>query len=328
MTNPPSAAYGASPVRTAYIILTLTTLFWGGNVVAGKLAVGHIEPNALMILRWTGALLAVLPFAMGPLKRDWPMIRGKWWLYFFYGAVGFATFNVLVYVAAHFTSGVNTAIEQVAVNIFVMMLNFALFRTKVRGLQILGVILTIIGVALTATHGDLGRILALEVNAGDVMVIAACFAYAIYSIGLRWKPATHWMSFFVPTVVAAIIASFFYQGVIGGGVGAFFTQLPQITTEGWMIVAYTVLFPSVISQILYVRGVELIGSNRASLFVNLIPIFGTIGSVLVLGERLESFHLAAAGLVVIGIVLAEWSVRRGANKTGGSEAARDAAPLP
>lgn len=310
MTNPPSAAYGVSPVRTAYIILTLTTLFWGGNVVAGKLAVGHIEPNALMILRWSGALLAVLPFAIGPLKRDWPTIRKSWPLLIYFGAIGFATFNVFVYMAAHLTSGVNIAIEQVAINIFVMALNFALFRTRVHGLQILGVILTILGVALTATHGDLGRIFSLQVNAGDLMIIAACFAYATYSIALRWRPPAHWMSIFVVSVIGAIGASFFFQGIVGGGVGAFFQQLPTISAQGWMIVAYTILFPSVISQILYVRGVELIGSNRASLFVNLIPIFGTIGSVLVLGERLEGFHLAAAGLVVIGIVLAEWSVRR------------------
>jgi drug/metabolite transporter (DMT)-like permease len=313
MTNPPatSALHPlAAALANPYLILTLTTLFWGGNVVAGKLAVGHIEPNALMILRWSGALLAVLPFALAPMKRDWPVVRGNWLLYFFYGAIGFATFNVLVYVAAHFTSGVNTAIEQVAVNIFVMLLNFALFRTRVRGLQILGVVLTILGVALTATHGDLARILSLDVNVGDLMVIGACFAYAIYSIGLRWKPATHWMSFFIPTVIAAIIASFIYQAVIGGGVMAFFEQLPTIDAQGWVIVAYTIIFPSVISQILYVRGVELIGSNRASLFVNLIPIFGTIGSVLVLGERLELFHMAAAALVIAGIVMAEWSARR------------------
>ena len=311
MTNLPTAASGVSPVRTAYIILTLTTLFWGGNVVAGKLAVGHIEPNALMILRWSGALLAVLPFAVGPLKRDWPVIRKSWPLLFYFGAIGFATFNVFVYMAAYYTSGVNIAIEQVAVNIFVMMMNFALFRTRVRGLQFLGVILTIIGVALTATHGDLGRILSLEVNAGDLMVIAACFAYATYSIALRWRPPAHWMSIFVVSTIGAILASFFYQGILGGGVLAFFEQMPTISTQGWLIVAYTVLFPSVISQILYVRGVELIGSNRASLFVNLIPIFGTIGSVLVLGEQLEMFHLMAAGLVVIGIVLAEFAVRRG-----------------
>lgn len=310
MTNPTTVASPAVSLRTAYAILTLTTLFWGGNVVAGKLAVGHIEPNALMILRWTGALLVVLPFAIAPVRRDWPVLRHRWWLFLFYGAVGFATFNVLVYVAAHHTSGVNAAIEQVTINIFVMLFNFVLFRTRVAGLQLAGVALTILGVAITASHGDLGRLLALEINVGDLLVILASLAYAIYSIALRWKPQTHWMSFFTAAVVGAILASIFYQQVIGGGVGAFFAQLPEITTLGWIIVAYTVLLPSVISQVLYVRGVEMIGSNRASLFINLIPIFGTIGSVLVLGERLEGFHLVAAALVIIGIVLAELAVRR------------------
>lgn len=310
MTNPTTVASPAVSLRTAYAILTLTTLFWGGNVVAGKLAVGHIEPNALMILRWTGAFLVVLPFAIAPVRRDWPVLRHRWWLFLFYGAVGFATFNVLVYVAAHHTSGVNAAIEQVTINIFVMLINFVLFRTRVAGLQLAGVALTILGVAITASHGDLGRLLALEINVGDLLVILASLAYAIYSIALRWKPQTHWMSFFAAAVVGAILASIFYQQVIGGGVGAFFAQLPEITTLGWIIVAYTVLLPSVISQVLYVRGVEMIGSNRASLFINLIPIFGTIGSVLVLGERLEGFHLVAAALVIIGIVLAELAVRR------------------
>jgi len=297
-------------LRTAYAILTLTTLFWGGNVVAGKLAVGQIEPNTLMILRWTGALLVVLPFAIAPIRRNWAEIRRRWWLFLFYGAVGFATFNVLVYIAAYHTSGVNAAIEQVTINIFVMLFNFLLFRTRVAGLQLAGVALTILGVAVTASHGDLGRLLALEVNVGDLLVILASLAYAVYSIALRWKPHTHWLSFFAAAVMGAILASIFYQEVLGGGIGAFFIQLPQITPLGWIIVAYTVLFPSVISQVLYVRGVEMVGSNRASLFINLIPIFGTIGSVLVLGERLESFHLVAATLVITGIVLAELAVRR------------------
>lgn len=310
MTNPTTTPSPAMSLRTAYAILTLTTLFWGGNVVAGKLAVGQIEPNTLMILRWTGALLVVLPFAIAPIRRNWAEIRRRWWLFLFYGAVGFATFNVLVYIAAYHTSGVNAAIEQVTINIFVMLFNFLLFRTRVAGLQLAGVALTILGVAVTASHGDLGRLLALEVNVGDLLVILASLAYAVYSIALRWKPQTHWMSFFAAAVVGAILASIFYQEVLGGGIGAFFIQLPQITPLGWIIVAYTVLFPSVISQVLYVRGVEMVGSNRASLFINLIPIFGTIGSVLVLGERLESFHLVAATLVITGIVLAELAVRR------------------
>ncbi|MGN6489235.1 MAG: DMT family transporter [Devosia sp.] len=307
--SPLARAFDAVMSRP-YLILIVCNVFWGGNTVAGKMAVGHIDAYSLTILRWVGALLVLLPFAIRPLRRDWPTIRARWWLYLFYGAVGFTSFNMLMYIAAYSTSGVNLSLEQVAVNIFVIVLNFALFRLKVRPLQLLGVAITIVGVALIATHGDLGRILTLDLNLGDLLVISACFIYAVYSIALRWRPQTNWLSFLGATFVGAILAAFAYQATTGPGLPAFFTGLAAIDTEGWLIAAYAVLFPSVISQMLYVRGVELIGSNRASLFVNLIPLFGTVGSVIVLGEALQGFHLLAAALVAIGIVLAEWSARR------------------
>lgn len=307
--SPLARAFDAVMSRP-YLILIVCNLFWGGNTVAGKMAVGHIDAYSLTILRWVGALIVLLPFAIRPLRRDWPTIRARWWIYLFYGAVGFTSFNMLMYIAAYSTSGVNLSLEQVAVNIFVIVLNFALFRLKVRPLQLLGVAITIVGVALIATHGDLGRILTLDLNLGDLLVISACFIYAVYSIALRWRPQTNWLSFLCATFVGAILAAFAYQATTGPGLPAFFTGLGAIDTEGWLIAAYAVLFPSVISQMLYVRGVELIGSNRASLFVNLIPLFGTVGSVIVLGEALQGFHLLAAALVAIGIVLAEWSARR------------------
>lgn len=297
-------------VDRPYLILTLTTLFWGGNVVAGKAAVGNVDPYVFITLRWFGAMLLVLPFAIAPVRRDWPTIRRNWLLYLFYGAIGFTTFNVLVYLAAYFTSGINNALDQVAINIFVMLGNFALFRTRVRLLQALGVAITILGVAVTATHGNLARIFSLDINFGDLLVILACVAYAAYSIALRWRPATHWLSFLGASFAGAIIGAAVFQLTLGGGIGAFVDRVPQITPLGWVVVLYAVTFPSLVSQILYVRGVELIGANRASLFINLIPLFGALGSVVVLGEHLETFHLVAGFLVVVGIVLAEWAVRR------------------
>ncbi|MEQ1899799.1 MAG: DMT family transporter [Devosia sp.] len=296
-----------------YLLLVLTNLFWGGNVVAGKAAVGNIDPYALMVLRWTGAILVLLPFAIEPLKRDWPVIRSHWWLYLFYGAVGYATFNALCYVAAHYTSGVNIGLDQVTINILVMLISFILFRTRVRGVQLIGVAITIAGVALTTTHGELSRLLALDINYGDLLVLLACLAYAVYSVSLRWRPRSNWRSFLFASFTGAVLASIGFQLSFGGGTGAFIAALPAITPLGWLIIAYTVIFPSLISQLFYVRGVELIGANRASLFINLIPLFGALGSVLVLGEKLETFHLIAGALVIVGIVLAEWSARRGAS---------------
>ena len=307
-SNTPNAAVGL--MGRPYLLLVLTTLFWGGNAVAGKAAVGNIDPYVLILLRWAGAFLVLIPFAVTPVKRDWPVLRARWWLYLFYGAVGYAVFNVLLYLAAYFTLGVNTAIDQVAINIFVMLLNFALYRTRVRALQLVGVALTILGVALTATHGNLTRILSLDINFGDLLVLCASLAYALYSIALRYRPQTSWLSFLFASFLGAAAASVGFQLTLGGGVAPFIAALPLITPLGWLIVAYTVIFPSLISQMLYVRGVELIGANRASLFINLIPLFGAVGAVLLLHEQLQPFHFVAGILIAVGIGLAEWSARR------------------
>jgi len=313
MTNPTSrpssglSTFWNSPV----LVLVFTNLFWGGNIVAGKLAVGHIDPFLLMIIRWIGAMILVLPFAVKPLQRSWPTLRRYWLLYLFYGVVGYATFNVLTYLAAYFTTGVNIAMEQVTINILVMALNFAIFRIRVTALQMLGAALTIVGVAFIVTHGDLGRILALEINLGDGLVLLACIAWAIYSLGLKYRPSTDWLSFLVATCAGAALASVVFQLSFGGGLAVLPEKLAAVSLQGWLISLYAIVFPSVLAQMFYVRGVELIGPNRASLFINLLPLFGTIGSVLVVGESLQPFHFYAAGLIVVGILLAEWSARRG-----------------
>lgn len=310
MSQPPSTPPAVRLLNQPYLLLTLCSLFWGGNAVAGKAAVGNIDPYVLILFRWTGALLVLIPFAIGPVRRDWPTIRSRWWLYLFYGVVGYAAFNVLLYVAAYFTSGVNTALDQVSVNIFVMLLNFILFRTRVVALQLVGVALSIIGVALTATHGDLARILSLNVNFGDLLVIIASLGYAIYSIALRWRPRTHWLSFLAASFFGAVLASIVFQLTLGGGIAHLAANVPAITPLGWLIVLYTMTLPSLVSQMFYVRGVEAIGANRASLFINLIPLFGALGAVLILGEQLQPFHFVAGAVIVLGIVLAEWGALR------------------
>jgi drug/metabolite transporter (DMT)-like permease len=309
MSNQPRRA-GLAAFDHPYLILLLTVAFWGGNSVAAKAAVGNIDPYVLITLRWIGAFLVVVPFALRAVATDLPRIIDKWPLFVLYGGVGFTGFNVLIYVAAHYTSGVNLSLDQVAINIIVMIGNFIFFKVRVRAVQIVGVIVTILGVAVTATHGDLTRLMALDVNIGDLLVLLACLAYAVYSLILRYRPATDWKSFIFATFLVALVMALAFQATMGGGIGAFISGVGETTPIGWAIVAYTILFPSLVSQMLYVRGVEQIGPNRASLFINLIPLFGALGSVVVLGEALEGFHIVATALIVAGIVLAEWSARR------------------
>jgi drug/metabolite transporter (DMT)-like permease len=129
-------------------------------------------------------------------------------------------------------------------------------------------------------------------------------------VALRWRPSTSWLTFLAASFVGAFVASIVFAATAGGGLGRLISTLPAITPLGWVLVAYVMVFPSILSQLFYARGLELIGANRASLFINLIPLFGALGSVIVLGETLQPFHLIAGALIIVGIALAEWSARQ------------------
>ncbi len=293
-----------------YLLLVLAPLLWGGNITAGKLAVGQVDPNLLVIGRWTGAILVLLPLAWPHVRREWPKIRPALPLLFLFGALGFTGFNLLLYNAALFTSGVNASMEQASIPVFVLLGNFLLFAVRPRLLQVIGLIFTIIGVVFVATHGEPGRILALSINVGDLMVLLACVLYAAYSLTLRFKPSIHWLSFLAITAFSALVTAVLFQAIAGGGLVQLFSLLPDVTLKGWLIIIYVMVFPSILAQLFYARGVEIIGPNRASIFINLLPVFGTILSVIILGERLETYHLIAAILVIGGIAMAEFSVRK------------------
>jgi drug/metabolite transporter (DMT)-like permease len=158
---------------------------------------------------------------------------------------------------------------------------------------------------LTACHGDPRRLLTLELNFGDAIMLVAVVLYSGYTVGLRLKPAMHWQSLMLSLAVAALITSlpFLLWEVAAGKAVA-----PD--ARGWTVIVYTAIGASVISQVTYIRGNELIGANRAGLFINLVPIFGTLLSVLIVGETFQLYQALALVLVLGGIALAEYSGRK------------------
>ena len=284
----------------AYFYLCVTALFWGGNSVAGKMAVGHVSPMMLTTLRWVFALVVILVLMTPQIRRDRDKIRKHWLQLLAYGAIGFTTFNALLYSALKYTSAINAVILQAGIPMLIFLFNFMLFRTKASIAQVIGFTVTLIGVLVTAAHGDISSLLTLEFNFGDALMIAACVVYAGYTVALRYKPVMHWQSFIAAPAFGALISALpllFWE--VGSG-----TAIVPDTT-GWIIVLYAAIFPSLMSQVLYVRGVEMIGANRAGLFINAIPVFGTLLSVLLIGETFRLFHLVALLLVLGGIAIAE-----------------------
>lgn len=292
-----------------YLLLVLAPLFWGGNVVAAKLVAGEIDPFLLLACRCVLATAFILPFAARHLRTDWLVVRRAWPALMSFGIVGYALFNAFLYVGLQYTTAVNSAIEQASLPMLILGANFLFFKVRATALQIVGVILAISGVILTATHGEPLRLLTMDINIGDGFVILACLAYTGYTLALRFRPKVHIMSFMAVSFTGAAISALIMLALFGGGLGEV-ASLANASPTVWAVIAYVAIFPSMFSQVAYARGVELVGPNRAAPSHNLIPVFGTLGSVLILGEVLQPYHFLAAAIIVSGIVLAEWAARR------------------
>lgn len=287
------------PLR-AYVFLTITAMSWGGNAVAGKLAVGHISPMLLTSVRWGLALVVLLGFALPQVRRDLPVIRRHLPLLIAYGVFGFAFFNILLYSALEYTTAINVAIEQAGMPMVIFLANFLLFRIKASPAQIIGFALTLAGVAITASSGSLERLIGLQLGRGDALMLLAVLFYGGYTVALRYKPTLHWQS-----MISVMAASAFLTSLPFTAFEAASGSVIWPDTQGWLVAAFTAVFPSLVAQVMFIKGNEIIGSNRAGVFINLVPIFGTLLSVMILGERLQLYHVVALGLVLGGIWLAE-----------------------
>lgn len=298
-TDVDTGSQSISP-RQAYALLTFTALCWGGNSVLSRLAVGEVSPVAVVLLRWLGVCLILAPFLTGEIKRNWPALRPHLPFLMAMGALGYAVFSSMFYVAAQFTTAVNLGILQGSIPFFVFLGAYLVYRTPITAFQAAGAILTAIGIAIVASGGDLARLAALSFNIGDIIMVSACAIYAAYTIGLRRSPPVASIVLFAVLAGAALLASI-PLAFAEYALGAF--QMP--TAKGWWVMLLIILFPSFLAQVAFIQGVKAIGPGRAGIFVNLVPVFAPLLAVIFLGETFEIYHAVALGLVLGGISLSE-----------------------
>lgn len=285
---------------SAYLLLVFTTLLWAGNAIAGRLAVGEVSPMALTSLRWIVVVLTLAALQGRSAFAEWGALKPHAWRVVGMGMFGFTVFNAIFYWAAYHTSAVNIGVIQGVTPALVMAIGFLAYRTPVSRLQFAGLVLTLVGVGVVAARGELATITTLDFNAGDLGILVASFLYAGYTVALRNRPSVSPTAFFSAVACAAFLTSLPFLAV-EIAIGTF--KVP--TPKGWIIVAYVGLMPSLVAQILYIRGVGMIGPSRAGLFMNLVPVFSALMGVLLLGELFAPYHAVALTLVLGGIWLAE-----------------------
>src|ERR1700736_1701069 len=171
-----------------YLLLSLTALFWAGNIVLGRYVAGHVPPVTLSCVRWIGAFFMLLPFAWPHLARDWPVLRARLPLMIGLSATGFAINNALSYWALQYTQALNALLIQSSGPLFVALWSLALFGMRLTWAQFAGIALSLLGVLTIILRGDLSTLASIQFNKGDVMFAGALVAFGLYAALMTRRP--------------------------------------------------------------------------------------------------------------------------------------------
>jgi drug/metabolite transporter (DMT)-like permease len=286
------------------LALTLASLFWSGNFIAGRALRGLIDPLTLNFSRWVLALVLMGPFVWRDVVTSMPVLRREWRLVLALGATGIAAFHTLVYFALQRTTATN-ALLILALAPVATVIGAAVLRSEpLARIQFFGALLSLVGAALVITRGKLPTSTG-AFNAGDLLMVVAVAVWAAYSLLLRRRPAD--LSQAV-TLSASIVASL----VLLAPFLLLFAPTPLAIVSSRRVllcITYVALFASALGFLFWSHGVSQLGPARASQFVQLMPLFGVALSYLMLGETLTLTQIGGAMLVMSGIAIGEHRFR-------------------
>ncbi|WP_237437597.1 DMT family transporter [Altericroceibacterium endophyticum] len=251
----------------SYATLWIVILFWSGSFIVGRAMSGVIPPFTLALVRWSGALAILLPFAWRHLRTDWQMLLSHWKAVLLLGLTGVAAFNSIIYSSLQFTTASNGLLLQAAIPALVLLFNRLFVGDRASALQIVGVTLSMLGVAVIVWRGNLAAMVRLTLNFGDFLVLCGVVCWALYTALLRLRPDCHPASFLTGTFAIGAAA-----------------MAPLSATE----MAGSAGIPSLFAYVLYNAAVKNLGAAPAGPMITLMPLFGAGLAALLLGEALSS----------------------------------------
>jgi len=283
---------------SAYLFLVLATLCWSGNFIVGKFAtLFEIPPLTLNVFRWISVWFILLPFTYKEIFRNLPYIKSNWLVISFMGVITISTFNSVVYFALNYTQVINAVLMLAAIPAATIVLSSLMNIEKTNTFQIIGLLLSIIGIGSIISNGDIQKIISLNFNKGDLWMLVCVVTWSLYSTLLKknkFKLSQFTLIQLMVTVgIFFLIPQFFYEKSIG-------LEL-NLEKNFFLILIYVAIFPAIAAYYFWQKGVEIIGPNRASMFIQLMPLFSAIMAIVFFGEKFELYHFAGAILILSGI---------------------------
>lgn len=302
-------------VRSPYLMLTVTPLFWSSNWVIGRGLAAEIPPMAMTFYRWLFAGIILAPFALPQLRGQWPVVKRNWKQLFFLGAIGVGTHNGLSYLGLNYTTATNGVILNSFIPVMIVTLSWVLLRERLTALQMVGVLVSLAGVATILSQGSLAALASLRLNAGDLIIILSMAMWSIYTICLRWRPQGLGVLGFLFVLICVgdlcVLPLYLVETAFGRHMVVSLPNIAAILSVG--------LFSSVFAYVLWNRAVEMVGANVAGLFVHLMPVYGAVLAWVFLGERLQVFHIAGIAAILGGIWITSRFGRRPVAVPAGAE---------
>ena len=290
----------------AYIMLVCATLFWAGNFMIGKFAfISNIPPMSLVFLRWSLVWFILLPFTYKEVIKYKDVILSNLPLLFFLAFTSVGLFNSFTYLSLVYTQVINASLFNTAIPAIIILLCFIFKIEKTNRYQILGLIISVLGILSIITKLNLEIILSLNFNKGDLIMIGGVISWGLYSSFLKKK------KFIIPLLTLVhvlctfglifIFPQFMYEFSQG--------QKVDINIDLIYILFFLALFPSIGSYYCWAGAVSIIGANRAGIFLSLIPLFSTIMAISFYGEQFKLFHLIGAVLIILGLFLSNKEIK-------------------
>jgi drug/metabolite transporter (DMT)-like permease len=280
----------------AYLLLALASLCWSGNHLMGRAIAGHVPPLAISTLRWLLAAAILYPFVREQLQRDWPLIRGNLGVLVYLSLLGGAVFGALQFVGLQLTTALNVSVMNSLAPVFIAAASAVMFRDRLTRGQFAGIVVSLLGVLAIVSKLDPEVFRHFTFNVGDIVVFLNMGLWAVYSASLRWRPNIHPFSFmFVFALISgiAMIPAFAWEHSTG------FVLQPTLLTIS--AIAFVTIFSTIVAFVCWARGVELIGPNRAGVFLHLIPIYSALLTGALLDEPLRFYHVVGFALILAGV---------------------------
>jgi len=286
--------------KLAYLLLVLTTLFWSGNFIVGKAAsVYEIPPFSLNFYRWLFAGIILLPFTIKEILNKKNYIFNNIGFFIVLGISSITIFNSTVYYSLYYMQVISGVLMISTIPVWIMFISSILGIEKTNKFQIFGVFLSLLGVMFIITKSDIDLIKNLDFNKGDLIMASGMFAWALYSALLKKK--TYEISQITLLEVVIITGLLFLIPIY---ILEIYLGNPLIVHKPFILtLTYVVLLPGLASFFFWIKGISIIGANRAGVFLHLMPIFGSLMAIILFDEKFMLYHFLGAIFIIAGIIL-------------------------